>query len=209
MNAPARWYRPVKPPPLAAKVLVIPGGLLRVSSGDPTSIRQPAGFGLEHTSLICVDPGIDYVPKRPEVLIVGISRNVNKDIAAIEEVLNQYAVGCTTGDFDHWMSLWDDDGVQMPPDAPANVGKEEIRRAMKPEFDEVDMGLAILSVEDAAVFGNLGLTRCAYSLEITPKAGGETVAAVPEGKALTLYKRQSDGTWKIVYDCFNSSRSPE
>lgn len=130
---------------------------------------------------------------------------MNTDVAAIREVLNQYALGCTTGNFDHWMSLWDDEGVQMPPDAPANVGKEEIQRAMKPEFDELDMDLAILSVEDAAIFGDLGLTRCVYSLEITPKAGGEKVAAMPEGKALTLYKKQPDGAWKITYDCFNSS----
>ena len=133
---------------------------------------------------------------------------MNTDIAAIREVLNQYALGCTTGDFDHWMSLWDDNGVQMPPDAPTNVGKEEIRRAMKPEFDELDMNLAIRSIEDVAIFGDLGLTRCVYSLEITPKAGGDVVAAMPEGKALTLYRKQSDGTWKIVYDCFNSSVPP-
>jgi len=25
------------------------------------------------------------------------------------------------------------------------------------------------------------------------------------GKALTLYQRQSDGSWKIIYDCYNSS----
>lgn len=134
---------------------------------------------------------------------------MNTDVAAIKDLLNQYAIGCTTGDFDRWMSLWDDGGVQMPPDAPANVGKEEIRRAMKPEFDELDMELTILSVEDAAIFGDLGLTRCVYSLEIRPKDGGETVALMPEAKALTLYKKQPAGTWKIVYDCFNSSLPPE
>ena len=133
---------------------------------------------------------------------------MNTDIAAIKEVLSQYAMGCTTGDFDRWMSLWDDDGVQMPPDAPANVGKVEIHRAMKSEFDELDMDLEILSVEDAAIFGDLGLTRCVYCLEITPKAGGDKIAAMPEGKALTLYKKQPDGAWKIVYDCFNSSLPP-
>ena len=134
---------------------------------------------------------------------------MDADIAAIKEVLNQYAAGCTTGDFDLWISLWADKGIQMPPDAPANVGKEEILREMKPEFDELDMNLELLSVEDARIFGDLGLTRCVYRLEVAPKAGGETIAAMPEGKALTLYEKQSDGTWKIVYDCFNSSIPPE
>jgi ketosteroid isomerase-like protein len=87
---------------------------------------------------------------------------VNTDIAAIKEVLNQYAMGCTAGDLDLWMSLWANDGVQMPPDAPALVGKEEIRSAAKPEFDDLDMNLTILSIEDAKITGGLGLTRCVY-----------------------------------------------
>ena len=130
---------------------------------------------------------------------------MNTDIAAIKEVLNQYATGCTTGDFDLWMSLWAENGVQMPPDAKSNVGIEEIQRASKPEFDDLNMKLDVLSVEDARVFGNLGFTRCVYRLEISPKAGGETVVAMPEAKALTLYEKQSDGNWKIVCDCYNSS----
>jgi ketosteroid isomerase-like protein len=96
---------------------------------------------------------------------------VNTDIAAIKEVLNQYAMGCTAGDLDLWMSLWANDGVQMPPDAPALVGKEEIRSAAKPEFDDLDMNLTILSIEDAKITGGLGLTRCVYKLEVRPKAG--------------------------------------
>jgi len=40
---------------------------------------------------------------------------------------------------------------------------------------------------------------------MTPKAGGETIHAMPDAKALTLYERQPDGSWKIVYDCFNSN----
>jgi len=78
---------------------------------------------------------------------------VETDIAAIREVLNQYSVGVSTGDF--------------------------------------------------------GLTRCKYTLKMTPKAGGETINAMPEGKALTLYERQSDGSWKIAFDCFNSSVAPQ
>ena len=127
------------------------------------------------------------------------------DITAIREVLNQYAEGVSAGDFDLWMSLWTDDGVQMPPDAPACVGKEQIREEMKPAFDEMSMELAILSIEDSKTYGDFGLTRCKYTLNMTPKAGGETINAMPEGKALTLYERQSDDSWKIAFDCFNSS----
>lgn len=131
------------------------------------------------------------------------------DIGAIKDVLERYALGCNSGDFDRWISLWTADGVQMPPDAPARVGKEQIREAMKPAFDQMNLHIAIHNIEDARVFGNLGLTRCTYSLTMTPKAGGETIQAMPDGKALTLYERQSDASWRIKYDCFNSSTLPK
>ena len=126
------------------------------------------------------------------------------DIAAVKEMLNQYAVACNTGDFDQWISLWTDDGVQMPPDTPARIGKEQIREGMKPIFDQFVYNIDI-DIAEARVYGDLGLTRCTGTVDITPKAGGETIHAMRDGKALTLYERQSDGSWKIVYDCFNSN----
>ena len=57
------------------------------------------------------------------------------DIAAVKEMLKQYAKVCNTGDLNHWISLWADNGVQMPPDTPTRIGKEQIREGMKPMFD--------------------------------------------------------------------------
>ncbi len=130
------------------------------------------------------------------------------DITAVKKMIDQYAVGCNTGDFDLWISLWADDGVQMPPDAPARVGKEQIRKAMEPVFDQMILDVVITSIEEAKIYGDLGLTRCTYTLKLTPKAGGKTINAMPDGKALTFYERQSDGSWKIMYDCFNSNVPP-
>ena len=130
---------------------------------------------------------------------------MDSDVSAIKEVLNQYASSCCAGDFEQWMSLWTEDGVQMPPDSATKVGKSEIREAMRPAFDAMDLQLVIHEIEDARVDGDSGLTRCRYTLTGTPKEGGETVAIMPDGKALTLYNKQANGYWKIVYDCFNSS----
>ena len=129
------------------------------------------------------------------------------DIAAVKNKLLDYAKGCKTGDFEFWMSLWADDGVQMPPDTPTRVGIEQIREGMKPVFDQFNFEFD-LDIVEAKVYGDLGLTRCTYNLDLIPKAGGEKIPAMPDGKALTLYERQSDGSWKIIYDCFNSNVPP-
>ncbi|MBA7491739.1 hypothetical protein ES702_02287 [subsurface metagenome] len=127
--------------------------------------------------------------------------------AAIKEMLNQYAVACNTGDFDLYISLWADDGVQMPPDTPARIGKAQIREAKKPTFDQMTLDVTITDI-DVKVYGDLGVSHCNYTLALTPKAGGETINVMPDGKALTLCERQSDGSLKIIYDCFNSNVPP-
>ena len=130
---------------------------------------------------------------------------MDSDLVAIKNVLKQYASSCSEGDFELWMSLWADDGVQMPPDAGTKIGKSQIREAMSAPFEGMDLNLVIHEIEDARIHGDLGLTRCRYSLMGKPKNGGDTIEIMPEGKALTLFGKQSDNSWKIVYDCFNSS----
>jgi len=132
-----------------------------------------------------------------------------KDLNAIKDMLNQYAVECNNGNFEGWLSLWAKEGKQMPPDTPARIGLNAIREGMKPVFDDMKLEIVIKSVDDVEVHGNLGLTRCKYSLKLTPKAGGDTLDVMPDGKALTLFGKQKDGSWKIVYDVFNSNVPPE
>ena len=139
----------------------------------------------------------------------GEKVDVEVDIAAIKEILNQYEVTLNAGDLDGWISLWADDGIRMAPDTPARIGKTQIREAVKPGFDEMNFDISITSIDDAKVYGDLGITYCNYTLAVTPKAGGETIHVMPDGKALTVSERQSDGSWKIVYDCFNSNVPPK
>ena len=125
------------------------------------------------------------------------------DSAAIEEVLHQYAAAINTGDFDLWLSLWTEDGKQMPPDGPSNIGKDQIRESMT-AFFELDATMVLSSIEESRIIGDFGLTRCLYSIRGITKSG-EAVEVMRDGKALTLYEKQPDGIWKIAYDCFNSN----
>jgi ketosteroid isomerase-like protein len=137
--------------------------------------------------------------------VMGGKVDVEADIAAIEEVLNQYAAAVNTGDFELWLSLNTDDVVKMPPDAPATIGIEELRASNKPLFDNFTLVMALFP-EEAQVDRNLGFARGNYIFLLTPKAGGEPIYM--EGKYLTIFKRQADGSWKISHDCFNSNLPP-
>ncbi len=131
--------------------------------------------------------------------------DVEEDIAALKEVLKKYAVAANAGDFDSWISLWADDGVRMPANAPSRSGIAQITEEMKPAFEQFTIDLKITSFEETKVFGDIGLTRCSYYFALTPNAGGDKIIAEPDGKALTIYQKQLDGNWKIIYDCMNSN----
>jgi uncharacterized protein (TIGR02246 family) len=137
------------------------------------------------------------------LLVVGVCASVlaQEDAAAIaREVSDQYTLACRSGDVDLYMSLWDDNGVQMPPDVPANIGKEQIRSGMEAAFDLFYFEVPIF-VEEAEIAGDWLFVRCTYSISLTPKEGGET--STRSGKDLSIWKRQADGSWKLYIDCYN------
>lgn len=134
--------------------------------------------------------------------------NNASDADAIRKVLSDYAEQVNAGDFNSWMALWTEDGRQMPPNYPPRIGTVAITTESKPVFETLNLKMVITSMEDVYVYGDLGFTRCSYNLYATPKEGGDTIPFEPDGKALTIYKRQSDGSWKIWFDCFNSNLAP-
>lgn len=127
------------------------------------------------------------------------------DVAAINDIWTRYAGSISSGDLDSWISLWADNGIQMAPDAPAVIGKEQIRAKYESIFPQFIFKMAITN-EEVRVGGDWAFSRGTYTASITPKAGGET--AEIDGKYLTILERQTDGSWKIVRDCFNSSVPP-
>ena len=131
--------------------------------------------------------------------------DVEADIIAIEEVLNQYAVAVSTGDLDLFISIHTDDAVNMGPDAPATFGKEELRASLEPLFNNFTLEMTLYP-EEAQADGDLGFARGTYTLSTTPKNGGEP--GFTDGKYLTVCKRQADGSWKISRECYNSNVPP-
>ncbi|GAG29761.1 unnamed protein product, partial [marine sediment metagenome] len=157
------------------------------------------------------DTGTDSTVKKLQgtitLYVTEENVDVEADIAAIEDVLNQYALALNTGDLELWLSLNTDDIVKMPPNAPASFGKEQLRANMEPAFDNFTFEMAIYP-EETQVDGDLGYSWCTYTVSMTPKAGGETIISEPDGKALGIYKRQPDGSWKLSHDCYNSNVPP-
>lgn len=119
-------------------------------------------------------------------------------------MLEAYARHFNCGNFEQWLSLWNKNGVQMMPYVPARVGIDEIRAVMKPVFKNYTVELRINEIQDVIAYHDSGLTRCKYSLTLIDRKGNR-ITGDPDGKTLTLYSRQPDGSWEIMYDCSNTN----
>lgn len=118
----------------------------------------------------------------------------------IRQVFRTYALAWETGNADLWLSIWDEQGIQMPPGGPA-LNKDALRRILPPQFVK-DMVLAMtIDVDEVKVLGDFAFARCHYSCDYTK----EYAQAQETGKALSILKRQPDGTWKLYIDCHNSN----
>jgi uncharacterized protein (TIGR02246 family) len=125
----------------------------------------------------------------------------NIDVGLVYELWNEYAAAAHAGDLECWMSLWIEDGIQMPPDEPRRVGKDAIREGMKPGFDMFDVSNMIIHTEEVRILGNRAYSHGTYTFDMTPKEGGETKSF--SGKFLDILEKQADGSWKIAIDCHN------
>ena len=122
---------------------------------------------------------------------------------AIHELFNEYSSSIISGDVDRWISLWADDGIQMPPNVPANIGKEQIRENSMGIFTLYDWGAFSIKLEEVRETDDWGYGRGTYTFKMTHKETGEIIEG--PGKYSTIFEKQDDGSWKIARDCFNYS----
>ncbi len=132
--------------------------------------------------------------------------DVEADTAAINELMNKFTEAINDGDLEQWISLWTDDGVRMAPGAPAAVGKEDIKEAVRGLFESFT-AVETVNTEEVKVAGDWGFARGTYTSTVTPITGGDSIEEV--GKYLSILQRQADGSWKYALDCFNSNEPSE
>ena len=130
-----------------------------------------------------------------------MERSLVIDVAKVYELLGEYFDCQLTGDIERWISLWTEDGIQMPPDSPRRDGVERIREAMQSRFDHFILRDTTINTEEVRILGNRAYSHGTYTCNMTSKAGGESQFI--SGKFLDILVKQADGSWKIAIDCHN------
>ncbi len=124
------------------------------------------------------------------------------DIAAVQQLMVDLDAAIAAGDLDGFLSFFAEDYVNMPPNEPANIGKQAFRAHHEPLFEEFILRVTREPVETHA-FGDVVIQRGAGVAEIAPKAGGDPL--ILDQKYLYVFRRQDDGSFKLWRAIFNDN----
>ena len=123
------------------------------------------------------------------------------DTSAIARNTAALLAAVNASDVSAVLSLWADDGVLMPPHHPSVHGRAQIERYFSELFQRLRFDFSFTSSR-IQVSGDTAFERVHYNASAWPARGGpETRDA---GKGLHVYRRESDGSWKLVADIWNS-----
>jgi len=128
------------------------------------------------------------------------------DNAAEETAIRQadlaWSKAMTDKQLDATVSFYAADAAIHPPNAPTASGKDAIRTVWKAYFATPGFVVTCHPVKiEASRSGDIGYTQGPYDLAFKD-AQGNTVK--DRGKYLAVWKKQSDGAWRVVADIFNS-----
>ena len=124
------------------------------------------------------------------------------DLRAIDSVRDAHVSALNADDARAWAALFTDDGVQMPPNMPVNIGRSAIEHWSTGFLDMFGVEFA-LSVDEVRVLGEWAFERGTYTIGLNPKSGGPSMQDV--GKYITIYQKKSGDSWRMARDIWNSN----
>jgi ketosteroid isomerase-like protein len=130
--------------------------------------------------------------------------SVEADVAVIKASFDEFIQLYNASDLDRIMSIfYTENSTQMPPNESIRKGKEAILLGYQKERELNDEHCDSSVVEDVRVSGDLAVVQGIDTGTSTPRSGGEPVKY--SLKWLTVLERQSDGTWKWIYEMWNDN----
>lgn len=125
---------------------------------------------------------------------------------AIEAANARFVEAVKRGDTtDAVVANYADDAIVMAPGTEAWRGRDAVRRGFAGMTTAAPVREMSLKVDDVMVGGDLAVESGTYEMTMQPRTGAEVK---DKGKYLVVWKRQADGSWKIVRDVFNSDTPP-
>ena len=119
--------------------------------------------------------------------------------AKLREIEASWSKEAAARDAEKAAAHYTDDAVFMLSGAPAVKGRDAIRAAWKSLLDDPNLKIAFSPDRiEISKDGDLATTNGSYTLTVT---NAKTKKPVDDkGSYLTVYKKQADGSWKVIED---------
>jgi uncharacterized protein (TIGR02246 family) len=119
----------------------------------------------------------------------------------IEQLLNEYQKSLNTSDAKLAQSLYTNDGIFMPTEAPSGIGSEAILKSYEYVFSQIQLSIEFF-IEEIQVEGNMAFAVTSSKGSTLIHATGDTV---PEANRELFVFEKVNGDWKIARYMFNKT----
>jgi len=121
---------------------------------------------------------------------------------ALRDLDAQWSAAAGAKDVDKTVSYYSADAIVMPPNGPSATTKEAIRSAWKEMLTSPGAAISWKATKvEVAKAGDLAYVSGTYE-DTTTDATGKPVK--DRGKYVEIFKKQTDGSWKVIVDIWNS-----
>jgi uncharacterized protein (TIGR02246 family) len=120
---------------------------------------------------------------------------------AIDAANARFVDAAKRGDSTIVDAIFADDVVVMMANEPAKRGRDAARKSFVSTFQPGVVKDFSLKTDDVAVAADLAVETGAYEMTLQPQGAKEVK---DKGKYITVWKRQADGSWKIIRDMVSS-----
>ncbi len=126
------------------------------------------------------------------------------DMAAIMTLEREWLKAFEAKDADKVASFYAEDASVLLPNMPIVNGRESARNTMSGMFADPNFFLTFDSTKiEAARSSDIAYSQGTYTMATTDAKMKGNVAT-EKGKFVTVFKKQEDGTWKVVADIVNA-----
>jgi ketosteroid isomerase-like protein len=140
------------------------------------------------------------------ISITSFAQDVDKLRAKIEAMNKIYSQAMLDNDTEKMLSLYTDDIISMPSYQPTVKGITKVR-----ELSEIQAKSGwkttqfALNISDIIVAGNLAIEIGNYTMKMS---GPEVPEWADNGKYMTIWEEQKDGSLKIKVETWNTDTNP-
>ena len=132
--------------------------------------------------------------------------DVEADKAAIRTALGEAWNAVATKDVDKFVSICAAEDIMFPPNAPIVRGKQEVREYMSQMFATPGFAMSQQPPQvEVSRAGDLAYTWDTAEFTLNDPKGNPVTQRM---KHVVVWKKQADGTWKVVADIWNFDGPP-